>query len=66
MIHALMSIGGLSPERRAAWQKIYEHYIFQNNGDPAAHIPPHVRGILEPMTPELAAYLQRFLMSKMS
>ena len=65
MIHSLMTISSLPVERRDAWREFFDHYVFQKNGNPAAHIPEHARGIMEPMTPELAANIQRVLMEKM-
>jgi hypothetical protein len=46
LIHALYAIKSLPPEQREVWRGEFEHYVFGANGDPAAHIPAHARGML--------------------
>jgi hypothetical protein len=46
LIHALMSIRGLPPEQRQAWRGLFDHYIFEPDGDEVAHIPENRRGVL--------------------
>jgi hypothetical protein len=62
LVHALLSIRDLPPSHRQAWRTIFEHYIFQENEDPAAHIPEDARGVLGPLTPELAYRMKVYLM----
>jgi hypothetical protein len=61
MLHALMSVRTLPPERRALWRKVFDHYVFQTGGDPVAHLTPHQRGIQGPMTPQLAERMRTVL-----
>lgn len=65
LMHSLTSISSLPEERREAWREIFDHYVFRKNGDPATHIPEAARGVLQTMTPELAANIRRVLMEKM-
>jgi len=46
LIHALLSIRGLTPEKRRAWQGLFEHYVFTASEDAHAHIPEDRRGVL--------------------
>ena len=62
MVYAILSISHLPPERRAAWAAMFDNYVFQRHGDPAAHLPPDFRGPLAPPTPALRARIKAFLM----
>jgi hypothetical protein len=46
MLHALLAIRDLPPRQRDAWQTMFDHYVFQRNGDPVAHLAPEARGRL--------------------
>lgn len=65
LVHGLLAVRHLPPAQRAAWKTIFDHYLFEANGDPAAHIPTDRKGVLGPLTPWLAhtvrAYLKRSL-----
>ena len=52
LIHAFFALKPLPEDQRRVWRMIFDHYIFQTNGEPAQHLPPAVRGILGPTTPE--------------
>ena len=64
--HALLSIGQLPPEQRAAWRAMFDHYVFRRDPDPAAHMPPAARGILGDSTPELRRMIRQFLIRSLS
>jgi hypothetical protein len=61
LIHGLLSIRHLPEAERAAWRSMADHYIFEADGDPAAHLPPHARSVLGEMTPELANQLRKWI-----
>ena len=44
--HALLTMRGLPEPERRAWQAMFAHYLFGENGDPAQHIPETARGLL--------------------
>lgn len=46
MLHALMSLRDLPERQRAAWKTMFDHYVFAQNGDPLAHLPPATHGTL--------------------
>jgi hypothetical protein len=52
LMHAFLSLKNLPPDQRAAWRTVFDHYIFQPEGDPGEHLPPEVRGVLGPATPQ--------------
>lgn len=51
LFHCLLAFRALPPEQRAAWRDLLDYYVF-GDGDPAAHIPEHRRGVLGPLTTE--------------
>ncbi len=64
LIHAIQAFRHLPEAERNAWRAYIEHYAFDADGDPAAHLAPHDPGILGPMTPQLAQHLHRWLVQQ--
>ncbi len=60
MVHGLLTIRQLPPEKRRAWQTFFDHYVFDED-NPAEHLEPEQRRALGDMNPELAKYLKGFL-----
>jgi Cupin-like domain len=52
LFHALLSIKSLPPTHRDAWRAMFDHYVFESNGDTSAHLPAGRRGILSDMKPD--------------
>ena len=61
LVHALLSFDGLPAEQRAAWQAMFDHFVFHANGDPNAHIPEAKRGIRGELSPQSKERLRRTL-----
>lgn len=61
LMHSLLSIRELPERERAAWKTVFDHYVFQENGDPMAHLPEAARGVFGPMTPEKLQRLKYYL-----
>jgi hypothetical protein len=55
---SLMAIRSLPPSRQEVWRRMFDHYVFQTEGDPVPYLPPGRRGILGPMTPDLERYMR--------
>ena len=66
MVHAILAMGDISPERRDAWRALFDYYVFQRSGAPADHLPPEHRGILGPRTPQLRERIRQFLLRALS
>ena len=64
--HAMLTLRDLPPNERRAWRTFFDHYVFQTDGDPMAHLPVDVRGLMAPMTPGIMARLKRLLMGPLS
>lgn len=58
LLYAILTIKHLPVKERQAWKAFFEHYIFLENGDPAAHIPEGKKGVLGNMTPPLYRQLK--------
>ncbi|NHK27948.1 cupin-like domain-containing protein [Parvularcula flava] len=54
LLHAMLTIKNLPPAHREAWKAAFDHYVFQQQGDPGAHLPEERRGILGELAPEKA------------
>jgi oxalate decarboxylase/phosphoglucose isomerase-like protein (cupin superfamily) len=66
LVHGLLAIRHLPEPQRRAWRAMFDHYVFQLGDDPAAHLRPENRGVLAPMTPELARVMRAFLVKGLS
>jgi hypothetical protein len=66
LYHAAITMKNLPSNELAAWRVMFEHYIFEANGDPVAHLPAHARGILGRRTPELVARVKKLLFDALS
>jgi hypothetical protein len=60
LVHALLTLKPLPAEQRAAWRRMFDHYVFADE-DAGAHLPPHARGMIGPLSPELRARLKATL-----
>lgn len=65
LIHALLSIRGLSPEQKNNWREIFEHYIFDEQPEAFSHIPDASLGILGELDEATAKQLRKMLRSKL-
>lgn len=66
LMHTLLSLGGLSPELRAAWKAMFDYYVFDAEPKRPAHIPSTARGYTqEPVNEETAAALRAELLKRL-
>ena len=63
---AMMSIRDLPAEDRALWKSMFDHYVFDADETVTAHIPEAGRGILGPMTREMAGRIRTYLLRILS
>lgn len=66
LYHAVITMKDLPSNELAAWRTMFDHYVFGDNGDPAAHLPEQARGILGRRTPELVARVKKLLIDALS
>ena len=65
LLLALLDLRTLPPQQRQAWSEIFRHYVFEADGETAAHIPEAKRGVLGEISPELARQVRAFLAAKL-
>ena len=65
LLLAVLRLRHLPPEQRRAWASIFDHYVFGASAESVEHIPPHVRGVLGEISPELAKQVKAFLVSQL-
>ncbi len=53
LLHALFALRTLPDDQRAAWRVMFDHLIFRPDGDPVAHLPVDVQGVLGPVDASL-------------
>ncbi len=63
--HALLGLRDLPPEQRAAWERIFDHYVFNPKPENFSHIPASARGVLNPVGEDVAAGLRAALRKKL-
>jgi hypothetical protein len=65
LMHALLTMRGLPPEQRRAWQELFRHYVFESDGGEAAHIPPGARRVLAPFDEDSARALRAQVLKRL-
>jgi hypothetical protein len=65
LIHCIADFKHLEPAHKRAWKAIFEHYVFNETGDAAEHIPENRRGVLGEMSPEFAQQVRAFLIAQL-
>ncbi len=62
LAYAVMALRELSPNQRAAWRSLFDHYVFGEGAERStAHIPEEIRGILGRPSPERDHRIKSFL-----
>ncbi|MFN7054054.1 cupin-like domain-containing protein [Hyphomonas sp.] len=65
--HAMLTLRDMPANEREIWRDLFDHYVFRNDPQAAtAHIPPHARGMLDPMTEEMARRMRAFLLNRLN
>jgi hypothetical protein len=52
LMHAILAVGSLPDEQREVWRRYFSHFVFREQGDPAACIPEAARGVLGSLPPQ--------------
>ena len=66
LMHAVLAVRSLPPDRRAIWKQQFDHYVFETNGDPVSHLDTHARTVLNPMNSNIVAHIKRWLMREIT
>lgn len=65
LLHALLALRPLPEDQRQAWRAMFDHLVFQTDGEPAAYLPEAVRGVLGMPDAEQAARMRATLMDSL-
>ncbi|WP_019515586.1 cupin-like domain-containing protein [Sphingomonas sp. Mn802worker] len=66
MLHAFLSLRDRPAQEKAAWRAMFDHYIFGDTAEVAAHLPAGARGPLAPMNEGMARQLRAYLLGRLN
>jgi hypothetical protein len=61
LLHGILAVRNLSPERRALWRQLFEHYVFSGGDEALAHLTERQRGIQGAPSPKIAQMMRTYL-----
>ena len=64
LVHGIAALRALPEPERSAWRAVFNHFIF-SDADDSAHIPAGQRGILAPLSPEIAEKVRLWLLQSL-
>jgi hypothetical protein len=64
LMAALLTMRDLPPAQREIWRGVFDHYVFRADESTAAHIPPHARSALAPLTESGARHLRQAIIQR--
>ena len=64
LMTALLTMRDLPPAQREIWRNMFDHYVFRADETTAAHIPPHARSALAPLTESAARHLRTAILNR--
>jgi hypothetical protein len=66
LMHGILALRDIPPRQRAAWKRLFEHYVFDADAAVYEHIPEAGRGCLAPLDDAGARRLRAELLNKMN
>jgi hypothetical protein len=66
LMHGILALRDIPPRQRAAWKRLFEHYVFEADSSVYEHIPEPGRGCLAPLDDAGARQLRAELLNKMN
>ena len=61
LLHSILAVRNLSPERRDLWRQIFEHYVFSGGDAALEHLSERQRGIQGAPLPRIAQVMRDYL-----
>lgn len=62
---ALLAMRDMTPQQRAAWRCLFDHYLFKQGVDPASYIPAHQRHLLGDMSADYIRTVKDYFIKKL-
>jgi hypothetical protein len=66
LLHGLLALRDMPAPERAVWRNLFDYYVFQTSGDPLAHLPPTLRGLMGARSPEQLREIKTLLAQTLS
>ncbi|MEM9532366.1 MAG: cupin-like domain-containing protein [Pseudomonadota bacterium] len=66
LLHALLTLRDLPADQRQAWQRQFEHYVFESEPGQFDHIPEHRKGVLSELDDTTARQVRAQLLNKLN
>ncbi|MFT7528165.1 MAG: hypothetical protein ACI9LY_003325 [Arenicella sp.] len=65
LLHSMLTIAKLSPAQRESWRHFFNYFVFQTQGDPAAHLPSDLKDIVTELSPDQRSAVYEFLKDRL-
>ena len=65
LVHSMALMSGLPAEQRESWRALFDHFVFQANGDPGAHLPADLRDVYGELSPSDRDQIMAFIVERM-
>ncbi len=65
LVHTMALMSGLPDDQREIWRTFFDHFAFQGDGDPGAHLPSDVPDVMGKLAPEATDRLIAYLAERM-
>jgi hypothetical protein len=66
LLHALLALRDRPAAEKAAWRSLFDHYVFADADQAAAHLPDHARGALAALDERTARRLRAQLIGRLN
>jgi hypothetical protein len=66
LMHAILTVRNLSPERRDIWRRAFEHLVFSGGGEALAHLTERQRGLQGKPDSQKAQVIRNFVAEMLS
>ncbi len=65
LVHTMALMSGLPADQREVWRKFFDHFVFQTDGDPGAHLPPDLGDVFGDLSAEHRDQLMAFIAERL-
>ena len=65
LIHSMAIMSGLPADQREIWRSFFDHFAFQSDGDPGAHLPSDLRDVMGKLSATDRDQLMAFIRERM-
>jgi hypothetical protein len=65
MLHSMLTIANLSPEKREAWRQYFNYFVFKTGNDPQEHLPASLNDLVTDLDDQQIKALREFLSKRL-